>query len=101
MNVNKGAKPKDVLCWLQKHNPNPWPTANANSLSKIIRRIEKTSCTLGISLCLSVVDKVFPPLTLKWDARRPADINQNKRRHLQVKKYLDANPSHKPRQVLC
>ena len=82
------------------HNPNPWPSANANSLSKMITRISKTSVTGVISLCLSVSNTVFPPLTLQWDTCRPDDVNQNKWRRFQVSKYLEDNPSHKPRQVL-
>ena len=56
---NPDHKPRDVIKRLQSQSPNPWPSCDANSHDKIIRRLRKPSSkkqlTLSIDLFQSVI----------------------------------------------
>lgn len=59
--INPDHKPRDVIKWLQSQNPNPWPSCDANSLGKIIRRLRKPGCQKQITLSVDQFQTEFKP----------------------------------------
>ena len=42
----------------------------------------------------------FKPLPLEWDMRMPPDTSVHRWRRVQLARYLDEFPDHRPKQVL-
>ena len=93
-------KPKDVVDWLEAQTPNPWPSCDTNSLGKIMRRLRKSTSKKCLFLCPTVQYDEYMPLVIKWDMRMPEEQDIHKWRRLQLTRYLDEYPEHKPKQVL-
>ena len=100
---NPDHKPRDVINWLQSQSPNPWPSCDANSLGKIMRRFRKPSCqkqlTLSVDLFQSEIK--LKPLLVEWDTRIPPHVSVHRWRRVQLQRYIDEFPDHKPKQVMA
>ena len=93
-------KPRDVIKWLKTQNPNPWPSCAPNHISKILIRLRKPSSQDEHKLTVSVFQDEIKPLSLNWDTRIPPNISVHKWRHVQLTRYVDEFPNHKPKQVM-
>ena len=98
--MNPDHKPKDVLKWLQSQNPNPWPTCDSNNLTKIMGRIRKTASKKKLSVCSQVSCTEYQPLMLEWDWQMPPNCTVHNWRRVQLARYLDEFPDHKPKRVM-
>ena len=57
--INPDSQPTDIIEWMHKHTPNPWPSCNANKLGKIVNRLKKAlSQNLQVSSRPSQEDEV-------------------------------------------
>ena len=69
--IHPTKKPRDVLEWIQSHNPNPWPTCDTNNLGKIMRRLSKSSIrtkfepTENLTFSSQVMISKFKPLMVE------------------------------------
>ena len=76
LELNYGAKGKEVKSWIQSHTPDPWPEASIRGLNQLIMR-----------------------LTTKLDNGKPEGYSLLKWRRKQVEKYLHRNPNAKGQAV--
>ena len=97
---NPDHKPRDVIKWLESQNPNPWTSCDANSLGKIMRRLRKTSTQKQHRLSIDCFQSEIKPLELEWDTRRPPHVSEHRWRRVQLQRYIDEFPNHKPKQVI-
>ena len=106
IDVNPKCKPRHVLQWISGHSPNPWPTCTVDSISYAISKIKQQWSrppkpeNRELSVDNRVMSVEFEPLLLKWDAKRHPNVNVHLWRQLQITKYMEAFPEHKPRHVL-
>ena len=93
--------------WIsQKDSPNAWPECNTKKLSRLINIVKKTrthatcgSVKISSSRHLLVTD--IQPKSLQWDSNMPSDLNVRFWRRVQLRRYLEQNPVHKPSKILA
>ena len=98
--VCPGCKPKDVYKWVSSHSPNPWPSCNTNKVSKMLIRMRKSCDNGGLSLCLATLKDTFDELPLRWDIKKPRNVDIHYWRRTQLTRYVNEFPSHKPKKIL-
>ena len=98
--VNPDHKPRDVIKWLQSQSPNPWPSRDANSLEKIIRRLCKPSSQKQLTLSIDLFQSEIKPLSLEWYTPMPQHVSVHWWRRVQLQGYIDEFPDHKPKHVM-
>ena len=100
--INPECQPTDIIDWMHKHTPNPWPSCKANNLGKIVNRLKKAlGQNLQVSSRPSQEDEVptriiinageQPNLLLcravtyfdvrhflRWDTKKRDDVNESK-----------------------
>ena len=95
MEENPECKPKDIFTQISWHDPNPWPTYDANSIGKIMRRMRKP-----LSISHRTITFDVEPMLVKWNMNKPPDVHVKKWRRIQLSRYLEVFPAHKPKEVL-
>ena len=81
LKLNEEAKGKEIKSWIQKHNPNPWPEANARGINQMIKRQQRPT---------------------QQDPKMPIEYSLPKWRREQVDNYITTNPLAKGKKVkLC
>ena len=99
---NSDCKPKDVLTWISSHDPHPWPLCDSNRIGTIMRNIRKSDKPRKkvLSIGHNIISFNFDPLMLKWNMKKPPDVHVNRWRRIQLTRYLDMFPTHKPKDIL-
>ena len=118
-------KPKEIISWLASHQPHPWPDCTAKEISRwtnqIKRKLEqsprlhhsffslqtKVLCanikpfSQNLSIDKLVTSVMFEPLLITWDSRIPRSIDVHAWRRIQLKRYLEVFPEHKPKKIMA
>ena len=86
------------------HTPNPWPDCSTHKLSWWLGDIKEnwiiqSSGILKLYLIRQVLSVNIRPISVKWDMRRPLDVDVHKWRRCQLRRYVDHFPLHKPKMV--
>ena len=99
-------KPRDIILQLTNQNPHPWPDVSDRQIRRLLKELKGAAYysrlyqPLSISADPSIITVNLKPLLLKQNHQRQSGICNLHWRKIQVLRYLHANPSHGPKEII-